>query len=56
MAKLREAHPHSMLRIVRRLYADCVKCGTEYGYDEDARGFRVLEHDTGMQQIIPAPA
>ena len=39
---LQRAHPHSKLRVVRDVYAVCPRCDARYGYDEEARTFRLL--------------
>lgn len=39
---LQRAHPYSKLRVVRDVYAVCPHCGARYGYDEEARTFRLL--------------
>ena len=39
VAKLHREHPHVMFRLVRRVWAVCVACGQEYGYDEKADAF-----------------
>ena len=41
-AALRRKYPHSKLRVVRDVYAVCPRCGARYGYDKDARTFRLL--------------
>ncbi len=41
-AVLRRKYPHSELRVVRDVYAVCPHCGARYGYDKDARTFRLL--------------
>ncbi len=41
-AALQRRYPHHFLRVVRDVHAVCPHCGARYGFDKDARTFRLL--------------
>ena len=53
LANVRREHPGWRMRVVRRVWAVCGRCGAEYGFDEEHRAFIPAEPGWSAPQPVP---